>query len=424
VGLGRVCVFPNVVNVVMEINVKSVLCFLGVAALALTASCKEPTRSRVREEVTLAPIPKTTDGAVAIGNLDAMIAGHEKRVANAPGDVPLRAGLVELLLSRAQFLGTIADVERASEIAEGLVREAAKRPESWIARASTNATWHRFDAASEDLAAAERAGAPAKSLRAARASILAATGRLDEALAMAPSNGDLAGDSMALAGRGLLEGELGRMADAEGDLGAARSRYRDVSPLPLAWMDATQAAVYEKRGDRVKAHVYYTRAVRILPAYAKAVAHLASYETAERAVAILEPVAVRSDDPEVHAELGDALRRVGRHVESEQSLARARSRYEALLAKHPEAFADHAARFWLGAGADPARALPLAAANVKNRPTAEAFALWLDAAEAARDDASACQAARRLAALPHASDAQRVPARARLGRCPPPKEGT
>jgi tetratricopeptide (TPR) repeat protein len=221
-------------------------------------------------ELGLVPLPRTTNGAIAIGNLDAVVAGHEKRVAAAPGDATLRAGLVDLLLTRGQYLGRISDYERASDIANALVVEAPKNIEAWKARAGTNATWHRFDAALADLDAAEHAGAPAKSLKGARSSILAARGQLDDAFAMAPSDGDLAGESMALAGRGLLEGELGRVADSDGDLAAARTRYRDVSPLPLAWMDAMQAALCEKRGDRVKAHAYYTRAVRILPLYAKA----------------------------------------------------------------------------------------------------------------------------------------------------------
>lgn len=374
--------------------------------------------SAVGVEAGLVPLPRTTAGDLAIGNLDATIGGQQRRVASQPGDTSLRAGLVDLLLTRGQYLGTIADYERASEIAETLVREAPQRPESWKARAATNATWHRFDAALEDLRAAEKAGAKPASLTGARASILAATGKLDEAWPLAPSDGDSSGESMALAARALIEGELGRMADAEGDLAAARSRYGDVSPLPLAWMDAMQAALYEKNGDRANARAYYTRAVRILPLYAKAAAHLATYETAQRAVAILEPVAVRSDDPEVHAELGDALRRVGRAADSQAELAKARAQYEALLLKHREAFADHAARFWMGAGADPPRALPLAAENAKLRPTDEALSLWLEAAQAAHDAAATCEAARALAALPHATEALRAPARKALARCP------
>jgi hypothetical protein len=64
-------------------------------------------------EASLKPIARTTDGAIAIGNLDAVVAGQEKRVAAAPGDATLRAGLVELLLTRGQYIGSIADYERA-----------------------------------------------------------------------------------------------------------------------------------------------------------------------------------------------------------------------------------------------------------------------------------------------------------------------
>jgi hypothetical protein len=58
--------------------------------------------------------------------------------------------------------------------------------------------------------------------------------------------------------------------------------------------------------------------------------------------------------------------------------------------KHPEAFADHAARFYLGAGANPARALQLAKLNLGNRTTPEAFDLALTAALQAGDAKVAC----------------------------------
>ena len=393
------------------------------ASLLAASSCKkdgaksDPAGSNV--ETGLVPLPSTTGGSIAIGNLDATVGGQERRIAAEPTNFELRAGLVDALLLRGQYLGTIADYERASEIAETLVREGPQHAESWKARASTNATWHRFDAALADLRAAEKAGAPPQSLTRTRSSILAATGKLDEAWAAAPNNGDSAGESLSLASRALLAGELGRMADAEGDLAAARSRYRDVSPLPLAWMDAMQAALYEKNGDRAKARAYYTRANRILPLYANAAAHLATYETAQRGVAILEPVVARSDDPEVHAALGDALRRVGRVAESQAELTKAREGYETLVVKHREAFADHAARFWMGAGGDPPRALPLAADNAKLRPTDESLSLWLEAAQAARDPQATCDAARALTALRHATETLRAPARTALARCPP-----
>ena len=399
---------------------------LAVAGLLATAckgkgsSAKTDPSASAAPEATLHPLTSTTDGDIAVGNLDAVIGGQEQRIKAMPWDPALRAGLVEVLLTRGQFFGNIADYERASELAEALVRDEPKRPDSWMARASTNATWHKFPQALADLDAAEKAGAMPAAVRSARSSILAATGKLDEAWQLAPNDGSLAGRSIALATRGLLEGELGRLPDAEGDLQAARLRYGDVSPLPLAWMDALQAALYEKNGERAKARAHYTRANRILPLYARAASHLAAYETAARAVAILEPVAKRCDDPEVHAALGDALRRTGKAAESQAELAKARERYEALLVSHREAFADHAARFWLGPGGEPARALPLAAENAKLRPTDEALSLWLEAAEAVKDASATCEAARALVALPHAAQALRAPARTAAARCPPP----
>ena len=45
------------------------------------------------------------------------------------------------------------------------------------------------------------------------------------------------------------------------------------------------------------------------------------------------------------------------------------------MANHPEAFADHAAEFWLVAGADPDKALRLAKMNaeIRNAPRARAL---------------------------------------------------
>jgi imidazolonepropionase-like amidohydrolase len=55
--------------------------------------------------------------------------------------------------------------------------------------------------------------------------------------------------------------------------------------------------------------------------------------------------------------------------------ARAAARYEELVARHLEAFADHAAEFWLEDGADPQWALWLAQKNVEVRQTPRAYKL-------------------------------------------------
>jgi hypothetical protein len=148
--------------------------------------------------------------------------------------------------------------------------------------------------------------------------------------------------------------------------------------------------------------------VLVLPLYARAVAHLASLSPAADAVAMLEPVAASSDDPEVTAQLADALRRSGRADEANRRLAATVARYDALLAAHPEAFSDHAASMWLGVGRDPSRALPLARANLANRRTAESYELALTAALAAKDDAAACPLAREATGLAYGTDGLRA----------------
>jgi hypothetical protein len=55
-----------------------------------------------------------------------------------------------------------------------------------------------------------------------------------------------------------------------------------------------------------------------------------------------------------------------------------------LVAAHPEAFADHAAEFWLAAGADPMKALRLARINSGVRQTPRARDLLSQAVAAAQ----------------------------------------
>jgi hypothetical protein len=49
--------------------------------------------------------------------------------------------------------------------------------------------------------------------------------------------------------------------------------------------------------------------------------------------------------------------------------------YTSLVVEYPEAFADHAAEFWLGPGANPNKALELARINFATRKTPRSHAL-------------------------------------------------
>ncbi|HLQ23922.1 MAG TPA: hypothetical protein VK132_11990, partial [Gemmatimonadales bacterium] len=132
-------------------------------------------------------------------------------------------------------------------------------------------------------------------------------------------------------------------------------------------------------GDLRRARAWCDAAVRRLPAYVPAQGHLAEIDAAlgERAAAIarLRPLALASDDPDYATQLARVLRDAGQTAEVQTWRATAEARYGTLLARHPEAFADHAAEFWLTIGGDPERALRLARQNLALRQTPRARAL-------------------------------------------------
>ena len=145
--------------------------------------------------------------------------------------------------------------------------------------------------------------------------------------------------------------------------------------------------------DTIHARAYLEDALLAFPEYAHAAVHAAMIEPPDKALAILAPVEKRATDPDVWAAHADALRRGKRDAEAAPFVAKARARIDELLAKHPEAFADHAARFFMGAGGDVKRALDLAKGAAAKAPSEETLELWLLAARASGSDAEACAAA-------------------------------
>jgi tetratricopeptide (TPR) repeat protein len=162
----------------------------------------------------------------------------------------------------------------------------------------------------------------------------------------------------------------------------------------VAWIEFQRGQMWERGGQVTKAKTFYEAATARLPPYATAQAHLAGLQAAtgdrEGAIARLRQVVSGATDPEFVGQLAALLDEVGRPEEAAPLKAKARKDFEGLLAAHPEAFADHAARFYLGSGADAARALQLAKLNLSNRTTPEAFDLALTAGLAAKDAASLC----------------------------------
>ncbi|WP_223646250.1 tetratricopeptide repeat protein [Corallococcus sp. EGB] len=324
-----------------------------------------------------APRYVTTTGALAIENLD-------HRIALQRAD----AGVGELLLLRARFLSDYDALDRASTLAEERSRTAG----DLLERARARSAVHRFAEALTDLDAAGKDDEASSDLR---ASILVATGHASEAISRLEAR---VAQRPGYASRSALAGAyaaVGRFTDADRLYSEALADLDTTSPFPYAWIYFARGVMWaEQAGDPARAEPLYARALAHLPEFAMANVHLAELEAARGDVASamtrLERVVASTHEPEALALLGTLHLRTGAPVRGRSEITAARERFEALLVRQPLAFADHAARFYLGPGADPERAWVLAQQSLEGRQTASAFTLAIEAARATGRECEAC----------------------------------
>src|SRR5262249_48357584 len=157
------------------------------------------------------------------------------------------------------------------------------------------------------------------------------------------------------------------------------------SPFPHAWIYFARGVMWAEQGnDHPRAEVLFSRALAHLPQFVAASIHLAELELARgnapSAMARLERVVASPDEPQALGLLGQSHVLNGDPARGWREIARARQRFELLLARHPFAFSDHAAEFYLGPGADFERASTLAQQNLAARRTDRAVTLAMRAA--------------------------------------------
>jgi tetratricopeptide (TPR) repeat protein len=242
--------------------------------------------------------------------------------------------------------------------------------------------------------------------------LLEATGRAAEALPIRERENAARPDLATRTALAVLRAELGEPAAAERLFVEAQDSYRGVSPFPLAFLYLQQGLVAERAGHIAQARDLFAAALDRVPGFAAAASHLAGALAAtgkgRQAKAVLDAISKTSDDPELVGQMAVLLRDDRRKDEAQSLFAQAAAQYETLLGKLPEAFADHAARFYLLWGGHAAHALELARANLALRPTGDAYALVIDAAIAAGKPDDACAAADRLTASNHLNILQRT----------------
>ncbi|MCB9674436.1 MAG: hypothetical protein H6737_04920 [Alphaproteobacteria bacterium] len=324
---------------------------MAILILALLGCTSEPTVGDAPVAVAPVELPpiehrlRTTKGTVALDGLDRRIANLEEGLDVLPG---ARDGLFEALSVRMTLAGKVSDLDRMLEISRGTPLEA---------RALV--ALHEFDAA----LALDPSVADAVAL-ARQQDLDALEAKRREAVEAHPSTqtwGQLA-DVLAA---------QGRTAEADAAYWEALAAYRDVSPLTVADIQFRRGLLWGESGeDPDRARALYTDAVTRLPGFVRANVHLAELEhDAGDIPAAIERV--RSvgnvEDPEPVAKLAQWLE--GETAERARNTAI--NAYDALLARHRLAFADHAAELFIGIG-DTERAAELARDNLANRPTRRA----------------------------------------------------
>ena len=355
-------------------------------AVALVAACrgdrastarKDAGRDRSASVVSVVPkLPLSGDGAAELRALDMRIQLHASEPTAA----------IPLLLERAAIRGRLEDYEAALRESAAFVARTPHSDIAWRLRVTTLLRVHEFAAARDAL----------KQL----APLVHPSQLVEHELALADAIGD---SERALAGREQLASvfpspqnltlwaaslaQAGRFDEALALVPKAAAAVRDNPPQLLAWLLFQWGRIYELKGEPATAREFFAAAHARLPGYVEATAHLAQtmIATGDRAAAKqLVDAALATDR---HPELLALAVQLGRS----ELLAEARAAWERYVKALPLAFADHAARFYLGVGADPARALELARINHGNRDTRDARALVVEAALAANDTAAACE---------------------------------
>lgn len=366
----------------------------------------------------------TNDGVNAANGLDGEIEMLEARLAGGPDWLLAGPTLIARLGTRAAARSSMKDRTRALTLADAWVKDSPAEVRALQARGAARAALHLYAGALADLDAAAKKGGD---VRVARASVLLALGRWDEVADILrqaqDERGVVAVPGLDVVRAGLLA-EQGKLDEADAIFRRAAKTLRTTSPHGLASILFQHGVVLEQGGRPAQAKSRYVLALARLPGFVPGAVHLAGIALAEkdaaRAEALTAGLAEVSDDPEVLAVRAEALRALGRDAEAKPLIERARAEMDALVAAQPEAMVAHAARFYAGVGADPAKAKDYARRAWTSTRAPEGAALALRVALDQGDVQGACKLLAESSGLPDAVSLRVARARAHEA-CPAKK---
>jgi tetratricopeptide (TPR) repeat protein len=317
-------------------------------------------------------VGRYTAGRIAVANLSASIESLELRRRERARFDELVA-LSKLLFLRGDLLGRIADHDRAERVTGEAVELSPDIGSALYLSARLAERFHRFNDASVLLDRALAARYPEREVDAERAALLQATGRYTAALALRERQAKDNPSIDTLGSLGSLFADMDRWASAEICYEAALDADTSISPLPSGQLLFEWGLGAMRRGELARAETIFAGLEAILPAHVPGRGHRAEVALArgelDVAMALITPLLELSDDPEYRATYAEILAARGEHEASAREAEAAAACYESLLARWPEAYADHAAAFFMGIGNRPKLAVELATANWKLRDT-------------------------------------------------------
>ena len=313
-----------------------------------------------------------TSGRIGLANLSALIDSLElRRVEGATFENLVE--LSKLLFVGGDLLGRIADHDRAEVVANEAIALSPDTASALYIRAQLAERFHRFEEATALLDRALAAVYPRREIDIGKAALFQATGQYSEALVLRER---LAKDDPGIHTLGALASllaEMGQWAAAETCYAAAVDADEGLSPIPCGQLLFEWGVSAMRRGDLDLAEAIFADLDSILPAHVPGRGHRAEVALArgqlEFAVALITPLLETSDDPEYRAIYAEILAARDEREAAMREAERAAAAYKVLLARRPEAYADHAAAFFMGIGNRPQVAVDLASANWKLRDT-------------------------------------------------------
>ena len=313
-----------------------------------------------------------TSGRIALANLSTSIESLERsRVERATFENLM--ALSKLLFLRGDLLGRIVDHDRAELMANEAIALSPDTASALYIRARLAERFHRFEEANALLDQALAAGHSRQEIDMERASLLQATGHYKEARAVRER---LAKDDPGIHTLGALASLLAEMDQwiaAEISYEAALDADESTSPIPCSQLLFEWGVSAMRRGNLDRAEEIFVELDSILPQHVPGRGHRAEVALARGqlniAVTLITPLLAISDDPEYRATYAEILAARGEAEAVASEAERAAAGYDVLLAHRPEAYADHAAAFFMGIGNRPQLAVELASANRKLRDT-------------------------------------------------------